>query len=161
MSSVKYTVKFPLTFETDDPGHDQIGTENLPELVNFNIKNVLLTNPGERLWDNDFGVGINQYLFENFENFELEALENDIRSQLAEYVPYIYLNDLQLSRSEEGMALGIRISYTIAQVNTSHVIDVAFGESPNYSELFDYMQSDLSEGLKDEIRGWWIKDMVK
>ena len=159
MSSVKYTVKFPLTFETDDPGHDQIGTENLPELVDFNIKNVLLTNPGERTWDDGFGVGINQYVFENFEDFELEVLENNIRSQLDEYVPYIYLNDLQFSRSIEGMSLGIRISYTIAQVNTSHVLDVTFNPDgiAGYGNLNNLESSYLnkSDALQSTIDGWW------
>jgi phage baseplate assembly protein W len=128
MANVKYTVQFPLKFETDDPGYDGIDTDNLPELVNFNLKNVLLTNPGERTWDNDFGVGINQYIFENFEDFEIEALENEIRNQIAEYVPYIYLNNIEFSQSIEGQVLGIQISYTIAQVNTSHILDVVFDQ---------------------------------
>ena len=33
------------------------------QLLTFHLKNIILTNPGERIWNADFGVGIQRYLF--------------------------------------------------------------------------------------------------
>ena len=34
------------------------------EMINQNFKNLLLTNPGERIMDTRFGVGLSMFLFE-------------------------------------------------------------------------------------------------
>ena len=38
--------------------------KNFPELIEQNLKNLLLTMPGERIMDPTFGVGISTFLFE-------------------------------------------------------------------------------------------------
>ena len=38
--------------------------QDYKDLVKQNLKNLLLTIPGERIMDVDFGVGLRKYLFE-------------------------------------------------------------------------------------------------
>jgi phage baseplate assembly protein W len=40
-------------------------TKTYLESTQQNLKNLLLTVPGERMMDPDFGVGMNRFLFEN------------------------------------------------------------------------------------------------
>ena len=59
------TVKFPLQISGKNSGFDEISTEELTELVKFNIKNTLLTCPDERTFDQEgFGVCLRKILFE-------------------------------------------------------------------------------------------------
>jgi len=39
-------------------------TKSIKQAIVQNFKNLVLTNPGERIMDPDFGVGIREYLFE-------------------------------------------------------------------------------------------------
>lgn len=129
-SRTKYTVKFPLELDTQAyNNYEPIGENELHELVNFNIKNVLLTTPGERTWDNTFGVGLNELLFEQFDEIEMDVLEANIRSQIEIYVPYIFLNEIDITTSPDEFVLSIKLVYTIAQVGTSHELNVSLGET--------------------------------
>ena len=162
-NNAKYTVMFPLTIDTtSDTGYDSIGSDNLHELVNFNIKNVLLTNRGERKWAMSFGVGLHQLLFQSHSQLDLEVLEDTIRSQIDIYVPYIYLNDVDFRHSPDQSVLGVRLRYTIAQVNTSHVLEITVGGLSNNKErdkVFgsEKRKADISERLIGDLKSWWQK----
>ena len=60
-----YAVKLPLTQDTGD-AYTMI--KRIKALVKQNVKMLILTNPGERVMEPNYGVGIRQFLFENFES---------------------------------------------------------------------------------------------
>ena len=64
-----YTPQLPLS-RGDSFDYEYI--RDVTQLVKQNLKNILLTIPGERAMDPDFGVGVSTYLFENFGSFEGE-----------------------------------------------------------------------------------------
>lgn len=51
--------KLPVSRDSED-GYSL--TKTYEEMVRQNLKNLLLTNPGERMMDPDFGVGMKRYL---------------------------------------------------------------------------------------------------
>ncbi len=157
-SNARYTVKFPLELDTtQQTGYEAIGSDSLHELVNFNIKNVLMTMPGERTWDTSFGVGLNQLLFEQFEKLELGVIESQIRTQINTYVPYIHLNEVSFAQSPDQETLGIRLRYTIAQVNTVHVLGLTFGSNAGaVGEMFvdAYDKDNISDRLIGDVKTW-------
>ena len=55
------TPKLPLVVD-GSTGYRMI--DNYTDLVKQNFKNLMLTNPGERMMDPTFGVGITTFLFE-------------------------------------------------------------------------------------------------
>ena len=61
MSSIG--VKIPITYDSGD-GFTMLKT--LDDTIKQNLKMLILTNPGERVMEPEFGVGIMQYLFSNF-----------------------------------------------------------------------------------------------
>ena len=63
------TVVYPLEIN-DGHGYKTIRRDLPIEAVKFNLKNILLTNPGENLSDPEFGVGLRGFLF------ELETTQN-------------------------------------------------------------------------------------
>ena len=56
-----YSPKLPLTL---NPINGFENNQTVPSVVLQNLKMIILTSPGERIMDPNFGVGIKQYLFE-------------------------------------------------------------------------------------------------
>ena len=56
------SVKLPLSYDSEDGPYRL--TKNLKENVQQNFKNLMLTNPGERVMLPNFGAGIRQLLLE-------------------------------------------------------------------------------------------------
>ena len=69
-------------------GFEQIDT--LRKNIKQNLKMLLLTNPGERVMDPNFGVGVGRYLFEMVEDQSVYAdIDSKIREQILLYMPFI------------------------------------------------------------------------
>ena len=64
--------------------------------VKSNLINLLLTSPGERLMNPEFGVGIRQYLFEQV--IDKEFLKNKITDGAQTYIPEIEIDDVFIKR---------------------------------------------------------------
>ena len=61
-------------------------TEDIVQVTRFHIKNIVLTNPGEKISDPEFGVGIRRYLFENITQGLLNNLEDVITDQIQTFM---------------------------------------------------------------------------
>ena len=113
-------IEFPLDITGKNSGYD---LADIQTAVRFNVKNVILTNPGERIMLPDFGVGIKEKLFE-LSSFEmLERIQIDIREQMSFYVPYVDILDLSIDLIDEQSIL-IRLTYEIDFVEILDSIEI-------------------------------------
>ncbi len=132
MSNVNYTVKFPLeqggakteTFET-------LGEDEIVDVINFNIKSTILTHPGERRSDPDFGCAAKTFLF-SYNSGQLqdfEQLESNIINGINEYVPYIIIDNTLVTTTEDSPnAIKIVIQYTIPNIKKHARFDLIISE---------------------------------
>ena len=114
-----YTVKFPLELVSKEETFDTLGEDQIEDVINHNIKSTILTHPGERRSNPDFGVGARKFLFQynTGQLDDLEELENAIISAVNEYVPYIIIDETLVSAMEESPnAIQIVIQYTIPNI---------------------------------------------
>ena len=74
-----------------------------------NLINVLLTEPGERVMEPNFGVGLKKLLFEN--QIKEDELEGRIKDQCAFYVPEIDITNLIIQIIPDSHTLYIRLTY--------------------------------------------------
>lgn len=81
------TVEWPLAV-TEGHGFATITQSSPIEAVKFNLKNILLTNPGENLSDPEFGVGLGTYLFELETSQNIQGLKQRIINQIQKYANY-------------------------------------------------------------------------
>ena len=121
-----FSPKLPLTLDTDD-GYAL--TKDLKELAKQNFKNLVLTSPGERIMDPEFGVGIKSYLFENNNVQTQGRIDARVRSQVQKYLPYINIESIQFDNIDVNPNvsenfLGIRILYTIKKLAISDVLEI-------------------------------------
>ena len=85
------------------------GTQTVKEQVKTNLINLLLTEPGERLYTPNYGVGLKGLLFEP--NIDQENLNSKINQQINFYIPEISLIDSKVNYIEDEHKLYITISY--------------------------------------------------
>jgi phage baseplate assembly protein W len=62
---------------------------------------ILFTEPGERIWDLNFGVGIKRYLFEQNTPSRRNELKLRISNQISTYLPYINILKLDINAISE------------------------------------------------------------
>ncbi len=103
-------------------------TYTTKEQVKSNLLNVLLTEPGERLFNPLFGVGIRNLLFE--QGIDLEALKSRILIQTEIYVPEITITDVVVNKAPHSHVLFIRLTYKLNINNDKDIIQLNFNETP-------------------------------
>ena len=109
MSSIG--VRLPLSL-SDTDGFEM--TTTIRSVVKQHLKMLILTNPGERVMDPDFGVGLKQYLFSHYSPAVYGEISENINSQVRDYLPGVTINDIVYNSDHDGVSyLGIRIHYTI------------------------------------------------
>ena len=69
-------------------------TKTIRQQVKSNIRNLLLTEKGERVFQPNFGSNLKSLLFEQITPTSLENVENDIRESLSTWLPYVSINEL-------------------------------------------------------------------
>ena len=75
-------------------------TKTIQEQVKSNIKNLLLTSKGERVFQPDLGCDLRDLLFEQITPETLDGVDNSIRVALDTWLPYVIVNDLIIVQSE-------------------------------------------------------------
>jgi len=111
-NEVFYTPTLPLS---KGKSFDYEYHNSVIDVIKQNVKNIILTNPGERVMDPDFGVGISRFLFEQVGTFEAQLVTR-IRSQLIKYAPFIKVDNIDIGTDGEN-AVFVDINYFIPSLN--------------------------------------------
>lgn len=88
-----------------------------------------MTNPGEKISDANFGVGIKAYLFENLTQSTAAALDSRIRRQIARYAPDVEILSIQVDPFEDENSMAFKISYFIPIINKSDILSFSITNS--------------------------------
>lgn len=117
-----YSPKFPLSFSSEG---GYMLNKSVVEVVKQNFKNLLLTNPGERIFDINFGVGLKRFLFEQKTEEINQVIKNRIYSQTEEYLPFLEIQDIDIvNDSKEESTIYIKINYFIKNVSIFDAINL-------------------------------------
>lgn len=79
--------------------------------VKSNIINYVLTRKGERVLNPDFGLGLEEYIFENIDNNTLTTIQNVITDGLTNNFPNIILQSVTVTPDYDNNAINIKIRY--------------------------------------------------
>lgn len=78
-----------------------------------NARNLLLTEPGERVMLPTFGAGLKRALFEQLTIEALASLEARIRTTFRTFLPYIFIQKLELTPDAERNRLYIKLDISL------------------------------------------------
>lgn len=117
------TVEFPLKIGPQG-NFVTITEDNVAEAIKFNLKMILLTIPGEKLSDANFGVGLIRYLFLN-NNENLRPLKFVIREQVKRYLNVFSTLDIETNVSQlNEQVLTVKLRYFVDEIKLSDELEV-------------------------------------
>lgn len=119
--------KFPLRSNRVD-GSYQLN-KTIIDSVRQNLRNLLLTNPGEKVMDPEFGAGLQRFLFENMaDTIGLRSnVANVIISQVEKYMPFVEVLDIDTSFGDPTLGeidnlLKVKIRFLVKPLNQTDIL---------------------------------------
>ncbi len=94
------------------------------EEIQQNLKNLLLTAPGEKMMNPDFGVGLRHFLFEPRQH-SIPAIRQKIAGQIRKYMPFLRNLKVQFDTNsnqeflDNSNILSVTIIYDVPSLNLS------------------------------------------
>ncbi len=118
---VKIGISLPMD-HTDGSGFFP-GTSTTLTQTSSNIRNLLLTNKGERVGQPEFGCGLLNVLFEPMSDDLLEDVRTEIEDSIAFWLPHVTINNIGVDRDEaEPQQLNIIIEFALTIQPTVHEV---------------------------------------
>jgi len=112
----------PFVYDTSDGPYKT--TKNSIEAVKQNLKVLFLTNPGERIMNLKYGIGIKRFLFENISQSLLQKIHENIYDQISRFMPYVKI--LKLETDFERMENAVKISLSFSVDGLMKLIQLDF-----------------------------------
>jgi len=108
-------------------------TGNLSRLLNEeaikqSIRNLILTAPGERLFDSNIGSGIYKLLFEPLDELTSFALHTEITNTIKNYEPRANLLNLYVNPSEADQTYYVNILFSIINSQRTAQLDISLSK---------------------------------
>ena len=81
------------------------------------VRNIVLTTPGEKFFDPDFGSNVSEILFENVDDITAISIEDEIKSSLKNYEPRVELINVTVDPNFDANQFDVRITYRIVGID--------------------------------------------
>ena len=100
-------IRFPLGYSPEGFFYK---TKTVLEQSKANLRNLLLTTPGERIFQPDFGCNLKNLVFEQRDNIS-EDIESTIRTSVDRYLSYI--NIINVFTIQENNQVNIQVEFSV------------------------------------------------
>lgn len=126
--------KLPLTVSEVFGAYNLI--TDFTTLTKQNLKMLVLTAPGERMMDINFGVGLRQFLFEQADSDVYARIDEKIRQQVATYLPFVQINSIEFDVPENSPdfyphTIKVALRYKIVPLQTNSVLNLEVDSNTN------------------------------
>ena len=109
----KFGLSFPLRYDVNSGGFFPT-TSRLREQASSNLKNLLLTNKGERVGQPDFGSNIPNILFEPITDNIGSLIEESVNEAVSQWLPYISIQNVFVNTPEDNPnSILVQIEFTV------------------------------------------------
>tara|TARA_Y100000593_G_C4207462_1_gene285020 strand:- start:71 stop:523 length:453 start_codon:yes stop_codon:yes gene_type:complete len=117
-------LKLPLTKGSDIDGYFDSTTLTI-DAVKENIRNLILTRRGERIFHPDLGLGLEDLLFENITPELIGLTQDSINDTIKKWLPFITINKIDIIEDTE----------SIPSQSIIHIyVEFFMNETPNMME---------------------------
>ncbi len=81
------------------------------------VRNIVLTTPGEKFFDPDFGSSVSEILFENVDDITAISIKDEIKNCLQNYEPRVEIIDVKVDPNFDENQFDVIITYRIIGID--------------------------------------------
>ena len=104
-----------MSFKVNPLNDDLIAIKNQTAIAR-SLRNLVLTAPGERFFNENLGSNVNNLLFENMDDVTASSIKDEIQNTINNYEPRVKLLKTQVSPNFETLEFDVVIRYEIIGV---------------------------------------------
>jgi phage baseplate assembly protein W len=101
-----------MTFQANPLNNDLIGLKNANAIAR-SVRNIVMTIPGEKPFNENFGSRISGLLFENVDNITATAISDEIRESITNYEPRVSLTSVVVNPNFDNNSFDAVVKYNI------------------------------------------------
>ena len=101
-----------MSFKANPLNNDLVALKNANAIAR-SVRNIILTSPGEKFFNPDFGSNVSKLLFENLDEVTALAIHDEIETAINNYEPRVSLIDVEVTPDFDGNSLDAKIKYRI------------------------------------------------
>lgn len=105
-----------MTFQISPLNFDLIALKN-ENAISRSIRNLILTQPGERFFNEKIGSGVSKSLFENMDQNSASIIEDEIKSTINNYEPRVELIRVIVSPNYDENEFNVTIQYKVIGID--------------------------------------------
>jgi phage baseplate assembly protein W len=104
------------SFQINPLNFDLISIKNETAIAR-SIRNLVLTTPGEKFFNENLGSKISQSLFENIDDINASIIKDEITNTIQGFEPRVRLIDVIVSPDYDNYSFNVTIQYTIVGID--------------------------------------------
>ncbi len=105
-----------MSFKYNPLSGDLIGLKN-ENAIARSVRNIILTNPGEKVFDPFFGSNVSNILFETVDDITAVSIQDEIENSLKNYEPRVEILNVLVDPDYDNNQFDVTISYKIVGVD--------------------------------------------
>tara|TARA_B100000902_G_scaffold241059_1_gene228277 strand:+ start:173 stop:574 length:402 start_codon:yes stop_codon:yes gene_type:complete len=107
-----------MSFEVNPINDDLIGVKN-DTAISRSIRNLVLTTPGERFFNEDLGSKVSEILFDVVDEISASVIRDEIESTIIRFEPRVKLEDVRIEPDYDNNEFNVTIKYDIIGIEVS------------------------------------------
>ena len=105
-----------MSFQVNPITSDIIGVKNDTAIAR-SIRNLVLTTPGERFFNEDLGSGVSEVLFDTLDDISGAVIRDEIEETIIRFEPRVKLEDVRVKPNYDNHEFDVTITYTIVGID--------------------------------------------
>ena len=105
-----------MSFQVNPLTDDLIAIKN-QTAISRSIRNLVLTAPGERFFNNGLGSRVNELLFENMDDLTASSVKSEIENTIKNFEPRVKLLTTRVSANPDSNEFDVIITYEIIGID--------------------------------------------
>ena len=105
-----------MSFQSNPLNNDLIAMKNV-NAITRSIRNIILTTPGEKFFDPDFGSNVSKLLFENVDDITASQIQEEIEFSINNYEPRVKLINVEVLADNDNASFDTIITYEVIGAN--------------------------------------------
>tara|TARA_A100001011_G_scaffold77327_1_gene79664 strand:- start:129 stop:530 length:402 start_codon:yes stop_codon:yes gene_type:complete len=101
-----------MSFEVNPINEDLITVKNNTAIAR-SIRNLVLTTPGERFFNEDLGSRVSEVLFDNLDEISASSIRDEIEETIIKFEPRVKLKDVLVKPNYDNNEFDVTVIYDV------------------------------------------------